>query len=486
MIFFSLTEPPHTDPTQHPNTRQEPPETDRIGLRTETYRNGLKWTFCKLSGVGDGGFVGMGRRVIREKENHWTSSLNFLSTMRHNNITYPKKSPTRINFDYDYPFWVSLNVWKVPDTHILFVPAAWNSPPRTRVLVEFVLITVTRFETFRIHWVMFSMPNMTGRPGYRTREMNGGSFAPYLARTPCASLFCTLFSKGGTRRAFRLPGAGGDHFHCTVEPSPGHIRCRCFRGKWYSLSERRAAQVRAVESMTFQAKEEDLVVLAPLPFIENYFWVAHLCMCAWPTGHQGTSDVCQHDGKLRRMSETPTTTTSQKSIAIHLPFVLQCASNLYCSTFGPLQGKYCQYSSHLYRSTPPICIAIRLPFVSQCFWEILVVVVTGMFPRKQRISRATLWPESMVLAKPLMNLISNTASTPNHVHATLEKAWKYTSDLYDILSSNYMLFVAWIPEDTCILICCRVIIWSKFGLLESYYLVQVCFFFNIVCQNTIK
>ena len=28
-----------------------------------------------------------------------------------------------------------------------------------------------------------------------------------------------------------------------------------------------------------------------------------------------------------------------------------------------------QYSSHLYRSTPPICIAIRLPLASQCFWE---------------------------------------------------------------------------------------------------------------------
>ena len=24
----------------------------------------------------------------------------------------------------------------------------------------------------------------------------------------------------------RLPEAGGDHFHCTVELSPGHIRCR--------------------------------------------------------------------------------------------------------------------------------------------------------------------------------------------------------------------------------------------------------------------
>ena len=71
-----------------------------------------------------------------------------------------------------------------------------------------------------------SMPTMTGRPGYRTMEMNGGRSAPYLACTPCVHLFCTLFSRGGNRRAFGLPGAGGDRFHCTVEPSPGHIRRR--------------------------------------------------------------------------------------------------------------------------------------------------------------------------------------------------------------------------------------------------------------------
>ena len=51
-------------------------------------------------------------------------------------------------------------------------------------------------------------------------------------------------------------------------------------------------------------------------------------------------------------------------IAIH-------ASNLYCSAFGAprllRKGNYCQYSSHLYRSTPPICIAVRLPFASQYF-----------------------------------------------------------------------------------------------------------------------
>ena len=72
----------------------------------------------------------------------------------------------------------------------------------------------------------FSGTDMTGRPGYRTMEMIGGSSASYLARTPCVPLFSSLVNRGGKGRAFRLPGAGGDHFHCAVEPSPGHIRCR--------------------------------------------------------------------------------------------------------------------------------------------------------------------------------------------------------------------------------------------------------------------
>ena len=63
------------------------------------------------------------------------------------------------------------------------------------------------------------MPSMTGRPGYRTMDMNGGSSAPYLARTLGVPLFCTLLNRGGDRRACRLPGEGRDHFHCTVEPS---------------------------------------------------------------------------------------------------------------------------------------------------------------------------------------------------------------------------------------------------------------------------
>ena len=38
---------------------------------------------------------------------------------------------------------------------------------------------------------------------------------------PLRSLVCTLFNKGGSRGAFRLQGAGGDHFDCTVEVHRG-------------------------------------------------------------------------------------------------------------------------------------------------------------------------------------------------------------------------------------------------------------------------
>ena len=70
--------------------------------------------------------------------------------------------------------------------------------------------------------------------------------------------------------------------------------------------------------------------------------------------------------KIRRMSETPTTTTSQK--------VSQCTSHLYCNTpliciavlLVPPGSKereilllfVSQCSSHLYRNAPPICIAV--------------------------------------------------------------------------------------------------------------------------------
>ena len=53
------------------------------------------------------------------------------------------------------------------------------------------------------------MPNMTGRPGHRTMEINGGNSAAYLARTPCAPLFCTCLVGVETEGRFRLPGWAG-------------------------------------------------------------------------------------------------------------------------------------------------------------------------------------------------------------------------------------------------------------------------------------
>ena len=69
------------------------------------------------------------------------------------------------------------------------------------------------------------LPSAIGRPGRQTMEMNGSS-ASYLACSPCVPLLCASFNRGWNRRAFRLPGEGGDHFYCTVEPSPGHTRRR--------------------------------------------------------------------------------------------------------------------------------------------------------------------------------------------------------------------------------------------------------------------
>ena len=76
------------------------------------------------------------------------------------------------------------------------------------------------------------MPNMTGRPGVLDNGNEWRKFRAVPRPYPLRSLVCTLFNKGGSRGAFRLPGAGGDHFHCAVEPLPGHIRCREVQG-WY-------------------------------------------------------------------------------------------------------------------------------------------------------------------------------------------------------------------------------------------------------------
>ena len=51
-------------------------------------------------------------------------------------------------------------------------------------------------------------------------------------RTSCAhplrTLLCAYFDRSGNivKGAFSFPGATWDHLCCTVERSPGHIRCR--------------------------------------------------------------------------------------------------------------------------------------------------------------------------------------------------------------------------------------------------------------------
>ena len=61
----------------------------------------------------------------------------------------------------------------------IFYPVA-SGPKRNSLKIKFL---------GRIFLGHQSMPNMTGRPGHWTMEMNGGSYAPYLACTPCVPLF---------------------------------------------------------------------------------------------------------------------------------------------------------------------------------------------------------------------------------------------------------------------------------------------------------
>ena len=54
--------------------------------------------------------------------------------------------------DFDF-FELILEIYPIP---IAFVWVVWHYPVGTPVLVELFFITVTRFEVFRINWVMFS------------------------------------------------------------------------------------------------------------------------------------------------------------------------------------------------------------------------------------------------------------------------------------------------------------------------------------------
>ena len=50
---------------------------------------------------------------------------------------------------------------------------------------------------------------MTGRPGYLKMEMNGGSSASYLARTPCVPLFSTCLIRVEAEGLLEYRGRAG-------------------------------------------------------------------------------------------------------------------------------------------------------------------------------------------------------------------------------------------------------------------------------------
>ena len=53
------------------------------------------------------------------------------------------------------------------------------------------------------------------------------SLRKFLAISPAIQ---KIASDCGCDAVVHLEGRAGDHFHCTVEPSPGHIRCRIHCG----------------------------------------------------------------------------------------------------------------------------------------------------------------------------------------------------------------------------------------------------------------
>ena len=95
----------------------------------------------------------------------------------------------------------------------------WRASPKARN-VEKNKVTSQK----GLKYDFLSMPKMSGRPGCRIMEMNGGHSVPYLACAPCVPLFSTLFNRGGNRRGFRLPGASGDNFFGSAPKQQKAIR----------------------------------------------------------------------------------------------------------------------------------------------------------------------------------------------------------------------------------------------------------------------
>ena len=139
------------------------------------------------------------------------------------------------------------------------------------------------------------------------------------------------------------------------------------------------------------------------------------------------------------MRKWPTTTSPQESVAVHLQFVLPYASNLYCLAFGATEfsGKgntwvllrfVSQYASHLYRSTPPICIAILLG-KSWWLWSPGCSPTTASGNRShERRQMAITGNNFLMCSRPALNLSKNFCVFPVSNMALgrqqYEKSWR--------------------------------------------------------------
>ena len=119
-------------------------------------------------------------------------------------------------FFADFYFWAAgilAPIWTLREAHEEVLSEIAAIPDLARYPLKEFSTPRKRCDTPSWHEVSHgSGTDVTGRPGYLTVEMIGGSSASYLARTPCVPLFSALFSKAGNRRAFRLRGAGGGSF----------------------------------------------------------------------------------------------------------------------------------------------------------------------------------------------------------------------------------------------------------------------------------
>ena len=104
------------------------------------------------------------------------------------------------------------------------------------------------------------------------------------------------------------------------------------------------------------------------------------------------SSVCKGTKNVRNpnhhyFSKTVSRNAPPIYIAIRLPFVLQ----YFWCPYTLRKGKYCQYSSHLYLSTPPICI---LQYASHLYIAVLLGPGCSQnchAPHKHNLSGKTSW-----------------------------------------------------------------------------------------------